>query len=348
MKMFQLTLTAVLLLGLTTAVFAQNNLDAARRQMNEDIAKQSMRYDLLNGHNANLHALGLLSLDFFRDEIGISEELALKMQKEITGTSIKDQMESEPHFISLREEIKELNPFSPNATEETLEKWVALQIEVNKIVPNKHLSLFYGNLTTDQIQKVNEFHISYMSETQFVFPGMFEALGLSDEQKKQLDDVQNEIMPELDEHIEKQLRLRTKQQEKTDEILKTIADPEERERLRHDISTTKKVWAALQTESNEVMESGKKLADSLKIKMFDVLTDEQWERLLKLTADPPEYVKKFLTQQRKWKEEWNNTDSKPEVVGPGPNSWKPGDPIPEGYRQQRQERGRFPRVNQSE
>jgi hypothetical protein len=30
---------------------------------------------------------------------------------------------------------------------------------------------------------------------------------------------------------------------------------------------------------------------------------------------------------------------------PGPGSWQPGDPIPAGYLQRRQERGRFPRPN---
>ena len=350
MRTFQLSLTAMLLLGLTTMAFAQNNLDAARRQMYEDIVKQGMRYDLLNGHNANLGVVQFLGNDYFREGIGISEEQRQKIHKEVLGTSMYDHVKNELDYISLMDKLEnEFNPWHPNATTETLEKFAALHMERDEMVKNKHLSLFYGNLTADQIQKVNEFHISYMSETEFVFPGMFEALGLSDEQKQQLDNVQNEIMPELDKHIEKQLVLEAKRKEKMDEILKNVTDQKERERLQfHDIDTTKKVWDALQTESNEVKESGKKLADSLKIKMFDVLTDEQWERLIKLTDDPPEYIKKLLEQQRKWKEASDDADSKPEAWAPGPNSWKPGDPIPEGYRQQRQERGRFPRVNQSE
>jgi hypothetical protein len=70
--------------------------------------------------------------------------------------------------------------------------------------------------------------------------------------------------------------------------------------------------------------------------------------MLQLIDNPPEYIKKTIMQQRKEREELDNINGKPEVGQPGPNSGRPGDPIPEGYRQERQERGRFPRVNQSE
>jgi Ni/Co efflux regulator RcnB len=70
--------------------------------------------------------------------------------------------------------------------------------------------------------------------------------------------------------------------------------------------------------------------------MFDVLTDEQWDRMLDLIDNPPDYVKKIL---RKWKE----ASEKAAEWAPGPNSWQPGDPIPEKYRQERQTKGNFPR-----
>jgi Ni/Co efflux regulator RcnB len=98
---------------------------------------------------------------------------------------------------------------------------------------------------------------------------------------------------------------------------------------------------------NEARESGKGLADKLKVEMFDVLTDEQWNRMLNLIDNPPEHAKKIIAQMRE-KSEQESAYASTEAWQPGPNSWKPGDPIPEGYRQQRQERGRFPRVNQSE
>jgi hypothetical protein len=95
----------------------------------------------------------------------------------------------------------------------------------------------------------------------------------------------------------------------------------------------KKIRVALQSE-------GKAFATKFRIKMFDVLTDEQWARLQKLVDDPPEHAK---TIRKKLKAESDEADKK-EAWTPGPNSWRPGDPVPEEYRQQRNERrGRFPR-----
>ena len=76
----------------------------------------------------------------------------------------------------------------------------------------------------------------------------------------------------------------------------------------------------------------------LKFRMFDVLTDEQMERMQRIVANPPEFLRKILEEARKEREESEKKDQ----WQPGPNSWKPGDPIPEEYLQQRQER-RFPR-----
>jgi Ni/Co efflux regulator RcnB len=204
----------------------------------------------------------------------------------------------------------------------------------SEIIANKHLSLIHGNLTPGQSQKFNEFLISSMSETEFVFPGMFEALDLSDEQKKQLGDITKEIDPMWKKHMGVVDEYRSKHSKRQAEVLKGVTDPQEMVRLLNEyIASTPEEF---QSERDKMMESGKKLADELKIKMFDVLTDKQWDRMVQLTDNPPEYVKKMLAQVRKWREDAANKPKPGEWV-PGPNSWKPGDPIPEQYRQQRQE-----------
>jgi len=82
------------------------------------------------------------------------------------------------------------------------------------------------------------------------------------------------------------------------------------------------------------------LAEQFKTKMFDVLTDEQWDRLQNLVDNPPEYIKAF----RK-KVEQNVAAAKKAGTSwsPSLDSWKPGDAIPEKYRQERKTRGNFPR-----
>jgi len=70
------------------------------------------------------------------------------------------------------------------------------------------------------------------------------------------------------------------------------------------------------------------------MELYDVLTDEQWDKLQNLVDNPPEYIKA-------WLKVYSSRNQKQEEWQPGPDSWKPGDGIPESYRQERNER-RFP------
>ncbi|MCL2004702.1 MAG: hypothetical protein FWG73_00930 [Planctomycetaceae bacterium] len=81
------------------------------------------------------------------------------------------------------------------------------------------------------------------------------------------------------------------------------------------------------------------LAMQFKVKMFDVLTDEQWERMQDLVDHPPEYINVFLKKVQENREK-NARDASWQ---PGVDSWRPGDAIPEGYRWERNTRGGFPR-----
>ena len=97
----------------------------------------------------------------------------------------------------------------------------------------------------------------------------------------------------------------------------------------------------------------KKYAEQMKA----VLTIEQKTKAEKLTADAPALVAQLLrkkqdvseqVQDQRGQQGQNRQVPQVPVYVPHSGSWQPGDPIPEGYRQQRQEGGRFPRVNQSE
>jgi len=75
-----------------------------------------------------------------------------------------------------------------------------------------------------------------------------------------------------------------------------------------------------------------------------VLTDEQWKRLQELIDHPSELAKIVL---KKLKEDRGESEEGKNPGGgwqPGPGSWRPGDAIPEAYRQERNTRGNFPRT----
>jgi Ni/Co efflux regulator RcnB len=91
---------------------------------------------------------------------------------------------------------------------------------------------------------------------------------------------------------------------------------------------------------NETEVIVKRFAVQFKTQMFDTLTDAQWLRLQNMVDNPTRPVKMMLDKMKAGRE---NKEKKDEWM-PGPNSWRPGDPIPEQYRQERNERRQlFPR-----
>jgi hypothetical protein len=312
--------------------------------------------DLLSGRKANVDGLvPYLGMSSMREGLDLSQEQIQKIQQEVQR-NLYPILENDPNFLSLRDEARKFDPDSPAATEETLKRYADLQVEMDNMVAQKRVNLIYENLTPDQNKKVYEYHISNMDATGYVFPGMFEALDLSGEQKQQLDKIQKEMKPELEKHIDRKFELQDKEYNMIQERRKGMTPPQVRDMIQPEDEAwgdvVLKVRAELQPERDRIMESGRKLADELKIKMFDVLTDEQWARMIDLIDNPPDHVKKMVAAIRKVRGDDDNKPdaNKPGVWMPGPNTWRPGDPIPEQYRQQRQEQQRtrqragFPRT----
>jgi len=99
---------------------------------------------------------------------------------------------------------------------------------------------------------------------------------------------------------------------------------------------------------DEVLSGTKAFATLFTSRMFEILNDEQRKRLQELIDNPPEYVRIHI--QRLGSEHWGvdvegvgkKADVDTDVWVPGAGSWKPGDPLPEGYRPEQRDR-RFPR-----
>jgi hypothetical protein len=101
----------------------------------------------------------------------------------------------------------------------------------------------------------------------------------------------------------------------------------------------------LKKTTDRLLKQKRDFDDRYKVQVFDILTDEQMARFVRLVNNPPEFAKKFMDKRKKVLGEQEESGG----WQPGPNSWRPGDPIPEGYLQQREERqtrqrGLFPRT----
>jgi len=353
-------LTAILLLGLTTSTFAQNAKQ--QRAMQEQMQRQAIRHSMnsmWSGDGANFMLIGLLSHNDFREGLGISEEQYQKLQD--TGGTVQGSVQNaqnDPNVRAIQAEMVKLmmtempgGPFAENVSEAAQKKLSDLQSRMatttQEAIARNLASAINENLTPEQLRKFREFQISTMSEAPFVTPSMFEALDLSDDQRQQLGDIKKGMEPEFKKWVDKTIDAKLRFSEKllaeyimqvdgTTTRLSLDNIPEVEEKIR-------KAHPELVRELNEIMESGRKLADKLKVEMFDVLTDEQWERMLNLIDNPPDYARKMIARMREKRE---NTNASTGAWRPGLDSWKPGDAIPEQYRKERNERRRFPKTEE--
>ena len=88
----------------------------------------------------------------------------------------------------------------------------------------------------------------------------------------------------------------------------------------------------------EFYERGTKLVTLLQDRMMNVLADEQLDRMQEIMDETPASIKRFLAGVKAMRE----LQKKLPVYTPGPDSWRPGMPLPEQFKIERRT-GRFPR-----
>ena len=224
-----------------------------------------------------------------------------------------------------------------------------------------HVKALDKTLTPEQKQKLGESLLANMPEILLPFPAMFEALDLTDAQRQQMEQIQQEFEPEFEKTIEIWVNGATTllmKEAMTLEIGESDELGEEEEPTTRESETDKQEkflaeHPELRGILEEMLSSVDTFSTKFKTRMFDVLTDEQWTRLQDLIDNPPEHAlvfRKVLKEQSGEAEESEEREKseKAEVWQPGPNSWKPGDAIPEEYRIERNQRSRFPRGEREE
>jgi len=219
---------------------------------------------------------------------------------------------------------------------------------------------FRGNaidslLTAEQKRAIREFELANMSEWQFKSFHSFEAFDLTDAQKQELEAIKQEFEPDFERQLEDFVN-----RDDLDNQMHRMVQAEYEKQTGIDLKDFQNLvdfhktkYAALRakmlTENREFKRMYEKsvaekelFAVKFRTKMFDVLTDEQWDRLQTLMDNPPGYIKA-------WRKKLKEAEEAAKEAGtwqPGPGSWQPGDPIPEGYRQERNTRRRFPRAEE--
>jgi Spy/CpxP family protein refolding chaperone len=258
-----------------------------------------------------------------RDAWGISDEQWKQIDDYVSKIAEKTLRSVEREMMEMTEALPE-NWEADGEIVKKIQDFAEQAEKSGALIMDAVVDALDNTLTPAQKQKIMESQLANAGEMPIISPGMFEILNLTDAQKKEMEKIKKELEPEFEKVLDDFLK---RAPSLMGHIEKPIEDPE-----------LKKI-------RDEIQSQGKKFSEKFRIRMFDVLTDEQWNRMLNLIDNPPEHAKIF---RKKLKEisgerEEDEKTEKPPVWQPGPNSWKPGDAIPEQYRQERNERqGSFP------
>jgi len=337
------SLTAILLVGWPVLASAQEIINTTKKKRSPAefrVLKNSMKQQLLSswtGNGTNRFVYNIAVIESYPEKFGLSKEQGEKIRR------FGFDMHNDPEYQSLIEEWGQLSaenpgdPFGENVPQETQMKFLELRQKIDDILQKKRDDVINETLTPKQRKVLQEYQIATMPGGSFpgnlfLSPDMFEALGLSDKQKGQLEAIKKELRPEfeknVDKFVEKQMTLRQK-----NEALGEVTNPAEKEKIRAEVNKLHQEISDMITSANQLV------VDKMKFKMFDVLTDEQMERLGKLIDDPPDHIKKIFERLNQGTAPLNTSEWRP-----GPDSWKPGDGVPADYLKYIEERkARFPR-----
>ncbi|MCL2710099.1 MAG: hypothetical protein FWE95_04390 [Planctomycetaceae bacterium] len=259
-----------------------------------------------------------------------------------------------PEFMELEEKEVAFNrilresrdSLGQDAIEEIQQKLLDIQDRRSALMTNVAINVINDLLTPEQKQKIRESWLASMGEMPFILPVAFEALHLTDAQKQQMGEIKKELEPEFEKHLEKFVEGQMILSNKMSAELRRLGSQNFRspEAMLERMQATARQLAAQDPEfkrvQGEMTSLSQTFSTQFRTRMFDVLTDAQWLRLQELNDNPPEYVLAIRKRLREMRGDSEQADG--EWV-PGPGSWQPGDAIPIQYRQERNERSRFPR-----
>ena len=348
-KLFLLPLSCFVILSF--AAYAQPPQMPSGAQMRQSpviqqVMKAGVKTSLRSfwdGKGSNLMFVGMLSDAEARAALGMSDEVFQQIQ----GAAAPNMQN--PEMQKLLEEMTALRDpndvFMQNADEEKINQVLDIQTRMSSLVRDTMSEAIDNALSPEMKQHMQEAQLAIMGEMPIVSPSIFEALDLSDAQKQQMETIKKELEPEFEKNLntlaDGSVVIASKMFEEIEKQGGYGQNANEMQARMQAVQKKLQEDPEFKKVNEELQTVGKAFAIQFKTKMFDVLTDDQWKRLQELTDNPPEVAKVFL---KKLKEQRGESERTGGGWQPSPDSWKPGDAIPEAYRQERNTRGNFPRA----
>ncbi len=315
-------------------------------QRSQQAAGRALADSMWNGNGGNMLAIQLVDEPEIREAWGITDEQQQRIKATVTDQSL---FVNQPEFPGLVAEMgKFMDPadiFMEKASKERLDGFTEVQEKIVGLAMNAIPAEINNILTEEQNQKLLEFQLAGMSEMPIITPSSFEALGLSEEQKKELEAVKKELEADFTKMMDETMEMSFRHLGKIyDKIAEEGVEIKDGKALHEKITdATKQLEELAKTDENvrrdneEIQKKGLAFMTRLKFKVFDILTDEQMAKLEALVDHQPEYVKIALKRMKEKQGLDDNTSSIQTFF----DAWKPGEAIPEEYRQHRRKKN-FP------
>lgn len=330
----------------------QRQIEAEIRWMNSPIAalNNEADYRCISPYNGQgtWQAVAIMYRTDGKEDLALSEEQTnalpfLRHENEITREYFQ-RMQQQPseEFTSavqaVRAAIPPDDPFFEKASEEQKQNYVDAQHNMLMLSVNDLEQQIDAVLTPEQMLKADKLEMQLAPEFGIPYPSMFEVLDLSDEQKKDMKKIADEMEPEYEKLLKESAALRY---ERIHQYRRTTAEQHKEkpftslQEFRKATNEAAKTIKPLNREKTaQLQEKGIQFTTRLKSRLMNVLTDEQLDKMQKIMDETPNWAKELAANMRKERERM----SKNEQYTPGPESWKPGDGTPKEFKEQRKTR----------
>ncbi len=338
-------------------------------------SENKLRYRAMwNGYGASSSVRPLWYNEEFRQELGLTPEQHANLdfmysKNGSMGHWYRTKAKTNPELATYLKEDERLqaslrkdDPYGEKLTEEDKQAIIANSEKGSAIYWTETQKDVENTLTPEQMQKVRESELALMSEIPILNPSMFESLGLTDEQKKEMATFKKELEPEFEKIVDELVDMEDALQELKFDLFEKVGvkfgnngEPvdENGKPLQNNPEAMKKKMEALDAEfaknekirdrSKQLNERARDFMTGFKFKMFNVLTDDQLAKMQRIIDNPTEYVKKIRDRMQKERA----AREKENEWKPGIDSWRPGDPLPKEYLEQRKQRKSFPKSEPS-
>ena len=277
---------------------------------------------------------------FLRKESEIGREVMMKRLQ-------SPWPEYEQTDRAMRNAVPQDDPYFYNASEEQKQAYLAAATAHYALYDQVINEEIQDILTPEQMEKVQLLKMQLLPEMGLPSVAMFEPLGLSDEQKKEMEAIRQEMLSEFDQLVDEAMSNR---REYFKGMLENVTEMNKAAPLTSmdDLGKAmrqggEKMFKKMQTDKDwqqrlqENAKKGQNFATRFRDRLMNVLTDEQLDKMQKIMDDSPEFVKRILQAGKQQREAVEKSGQ----YQPGPDSWRPGDGLPKDFKLERQEQ-RFP------